>query len=225
MKQQAEYYQSKLYPFQNKILSIVSKCKNNFYLTGGTALGRFYLKHRYSDDIDLFLNNAKDFNAQADKIFENLIKSKLVCETISKSNDFRRIVCGDEQVELKIDFVNDVDYHTGELVRFKTYPRVDNWKNILVNKITALDRREPKDVADILFLSKNYKFKWDEIFEEALKKVNYIDPLDTSTILNEFPAEFLDKILWTGKINKKNAMAEIKIISKDIIRKNINSLC
>jgi predicted nucleotidyltransferase component of viral defense system len=32
-----------------------------FYLTGGTALGRFYLNHRYSEDLDFFVNNNPDF--------------------------------------------------------------------------------------------------------------------------------------------------------------------
>jgi len=34
---------------------------DSFYLTGGTALGRHYLKHRYSDDLDLFVNRNNDF--------------------------------------------------------------------------------------------------------------------------------------------------------------------
>lgn len=30
-----------------------------FYLTGGTALAAFYLKHRHSDDLDFFTNGAE----------------------------------------------------------------------------------------------------------------------------------------------------------------------
>jgi len=32
-----------------------------FYLTGGTALGRFYLNHRYSEDLDFFVNADPEF--------------------------------------------------------------------------------------------------------------------------------------------------------------------
>jgi predicted nucleotidyltransferase component of viral defense system len=28
--------------------------RDNFYLTGGTALAEYYLKHRYSEDLDFF---------------------------------------------------------------------------------------------------------------------------------------------------------------------------
>jgi hypothetical protein len=43
-----------------------------FYLTGGTALGRFYLNHRYSEDIDFFVNANPDFNKYILKIKDNL---------------------------------------------------------------------------------------------------------------------------------------------------------
>jgi hypothetical protein len=36
-----------------------------FYLTGGTALGRYYLGHRYSEDLDFFVN--------ADPIYKDYI--------------------------------------------------------------------------------------------------------------------------------------------------------
>ena len=55
---QNKFYSTILYPFQNEILTLIEKAESDFYLTGGTALGRCYLNHRYSDDIDLFLNNA-----------------------------------------------------------------------------------------------------------------------------------------------------------------------
>ena len=32
----------------------------NFYLTGGTALAEFYLKHRYSEDLDFFSEQEVD---------------------------------------------------------------------------------------------------------------------------------------------------------------------
>lgn len=46
-----------LTPKQSQFLELTSKDKqitSRFYLTGGTALSEFYLKHRLSYDIDLF---------------------------------------------------------------------------------------------------------------------------------------------------------------------------
>ena len=50
------YYEENLYPLQNGVLRAVENCKTRFYLTGGTALSRAYYRHRYSDDLDFFVN-------------------------------------------------------------------------------------------------------------------------------------------------------------------------
>ena len=44
-------FYTKLYAFQDELLEIVRAQNVDFYLTGGTALSRAYLNHRYSDDI------------------------------------------------------------------------------------------------------------------------------------------------------------------------------
>ena len=40
------YYPDTLYPFQDKILNVIGRLKLDFYLTGGTALGRCYLSQK-----------------------------------------------------------------------------------------------------------------------------------------------------------------------------------
>jgi len=51
----------KLYQTQDKVLHSLKGGLSSFYLTGGTALGRFYLNHRFSEDLDFFLNNSDAF--------------------------------------------------------------------------------------------------------------------------------------------------------------------
>ena len=53
---QDDYYQNILYPLQDKVLETIGKLPVRFYLTAGTALSRAYLHHRYSDDLDFFVN-------------------------------------------------------------------------------------------------------------------------------------------------------------------------
>ena len=64
------FYTDMFYPFMDKILSLLWAADAPFYLTGGTALGRHYLHHRYSDDLDLFVNQAADFRDQVKKALE-----------------------------------------------------------------------------------------------------------------------------------------------------------
>jgi len=45
----------------DRILALVEGSGTDSYLTGGTALSRPYLNHRFSDDLDLFVNASLDF--------------------------------------------------------------------------------------------------------------------------------------------------------------------
>lgn len=67
-----DYYQNTLYPLQDKVLEIVGKLPVGFYLTGGTDLSLAYLNHRYSDDLDFFVNNVADFKSQVNIIIKVL---------------------------------------------------------------------------------------------------------------------------------------------------------
>ena len=56
----AQKEKSILSSHQRKFLELVSKEKyfiQKFYLTGGTALAEFYLRHRISEDLDFFSEN------------------------------------------------------------------------------------------------------------------------------------------------------------------------
>lgn len=61
------YYFEQLYPLQDQVLSLIDAQKTGFYLTGGTALARCYLQHRFSDDLDLFVNLNPEFGDCVDE--------------------------------------------------------------------------------------------------------------------------------------------------------------
>ena len=75
-----------LTPAQRNFLELVEKqasITNNFYLTGGTALSEFYLKHRLSEDIDLF--SEKEINTLPIESFLKSRSSKLGVVKINRS--------------------------------------------------------------------------------------------------------------------------------------------
>ena len=59
-------YLDKLYPLQDKVMKIFSDEKVKHYLTGGTVLSRFHFQHRYSDDLDFFMNMDIGFAKESD---------------------------------------------------------------------------------------------------------------------------------------------------------------
>ena len=52
----------KLYELQDRVMDVIFATESIFYLTGGTALSRFYYEKRYSDDLDFFTELNEDFN-------------------------------------------------------------------------------------------------------------------------------------------------------------------
>ena len=141
-----KYYQSKLYPFQDRVLKAIECLDVDFYLTGGTALGRCYLNHRHSDDLDFFVNSHNEFKKQCN-IAVNSLKDRWGCELAATSETFVRVFVHEPEIALKIDFVNDVPFHYGEFQRCSIFHRVDSWRNILSNKLCALSRLEVKDIS------------------------------------------------------------------------------
>ncbi|MDO8609817.1 MAG: nucleotidyl transferase AbiEii/AbiGii toxin family protein, partial [bacterium] len=153
------YYNATLYPLQDKVLKLIDLLKTPFYLTGGTALSRCYFNHRYSDDLDFFVNKDLNFAKLSEQILSNLMKNFKV-EVIIKTESYISIKVNKI---LKIDLVNDVQYRYGELEEKKIFSKVDNVKNILSNKLSALiSRDEAKDVVDIWVIAKNSKIDWKD---------------------------------------------------------------
>jgi predicted nucleotidyltransferase component of viral defense system len=157
MNSSGKYYSEKLYPLQDGVMNIIKKLNTPFFLTGGTALSRHYFNHRYSDDLDLFVISDYNFTLHTDKILRSLIEAEagggfiVDKENIRRLKDFSQVflLINNNDIRLKIDFVNDVAAHYGTFENNKVLGKIDSWRNILSNKISAIFRFEPKDIADI----------------------------------------------------------------------------
>jgi len=57
MSEYKAFYEESLYPLQDGVLRRLESIHSPFYLTGGTALGRELIGHRYSDDLELLAEN------------------------------------------------------------------------------------------------------------------------------------------------------------------------
>lgn len=111
----------------------------DFYLTGGTALGKFFLKHRESVDLDLFTNNQNiDFNDLNFTILKILQDLRLKVSKQVATNTFLQYICeGKKGTSLKIDVVKDIPVHFGKIIT-KGNLRLDSMENIGSNKILAV---------------------------------------------------------------------------------------
>jgi len=145
------YFFDRLYPLQDAVIRELAAVDTGFYLTGGTAASRGYLGHRFSDDLDFFVNDAPAFTLWSDRITVRLAAHpEWTTRVLLRESRFVRLEVGAGDMVLKLEFVNDVPSRVGEVSDHPTLGRLDSAENILANKLTALaDRNEPKDVADI----------------------------------------------------------------------------
>jgi hypothetical protein len=218
------YFIHNLYPFQDSVLKLIMEVDDSFYLTGDTALGRHYLKHRYSDDLDLFVNRNTDFKKLTDVIISRLKQHYRGTEIVLSGEDFARIFIPYNKHRLKMEFVNDVLFHTGEIQVAGFFHRIDSWQNILSNKICALPRGEVKDIADLIFLSMNYRFTWKTVIGYAREKDMWVNEIEVSQMIRRADTQRLKKISWVKEPDYDQLQKICQVIAKDIIAGEENSL-
>lgn len=215
----------KLYQTQDKILLALKPVLSAFYLTGGTALGRFYLNHRFSEDLDFFLNKSDAFHSTIKNIEKVLLSKFSVLKHQSiVYDDFVRYYIEEEESVLKIEFVNDIVYRCGDAKKYE-FGFIDTPLNILTNKLTAIvGRDEPKDVFDIYALSNHYMFNWLEVFAEAKNKA-IINEIDVEQRITSFPVILFQEADWhILPIDIDTVSKAIKKIANDFFLGSDNSL-
>lgn len=225
MPMQKGFYQNILYLLQDKVLELIALLPVDFYLTGGTALSRAYLNHRYSDDLDFFVNRSDQFKTQVEIIVRSLPQLGLKFEVLQADEGFARIFVYDDNSTLKLDFINDVLFRSEVPVLTALYRLTDTPGNILSNKITALSRLSAKDVVDIVYIAQKYAFEWPAIISDASEKDMWVNPVEAAKILDEFPFQKLSEINWIDKMpDKLWFKSQLKVIIKDLLQGNQNSL-
>lgn len=210
---------------QTKFLTWSATLGLPFYLTGGTALWHFYLNHRYSEDLDFFVNNNKDFTKYLIHIKDELPKQfKTDISKTIVTEEFARFFIEDENTLMKIEYVNDVAYRAG-ITNVSNMGLIDNVTNILSNKLTAVvGRDEPKDVYDIVSIAGNYSFNWKEIFYHSKEKA-LINEIDVEQRLFTFPVTGLLNVDWLIKpADIEEFKKQLNTIANDFILGSDNSL-
>lgn len=145
------HFFDRLYPLQDEVLQVLSATETGLYLSGGTAASRGYLQHRFSEDLDLFVNDDASFGLWTARFIDRLAgRPEWHLRVLLREARFVRLEVESTATTLKVEMVNDVPAHVGEIALHPQLGRLDSPENILANKLTALaDRDEPKDLADV----------------------------------------------------------------------------
>lgn len=219
------FYSEVLYPAQDRILRTIGQIDTPFYLTGGTALGRFILNHRFSDDLDFFVNAVPDFHVQVEKVLNGIQANHAGLKVSVQQDSFVRAFVGEPGVEVKLEFVNDVKYRVDIPVPTELGIKIDNWQNILSNKITALSRIAAKDFADVFFLAVRYPFNWEVMINYARSKDAWIDEIAVSQFLFAFDVSALASVAFPKDFDLGAIDRDVfKTLAKDALHGFDNSL-
>ncbi len=182
--------------FQNKVLKLLSKKIDDFYLCGGTALSSYYFNHRESLDLDFFTQNFNKVRIlEVIRFLSESFKKRI--ELIAEQSQKNRIkilvysIPISREQSLKLDFVQDY-------LSFIKPPKLVNGIKILslediyIRKIYAITgtsqaedsigrritkggRQEPKDLYDLYCLSQifmklsDFSFRYgNQLMREAI---------------------------------------------------------
>lgn len=213
------FYIDALYPFQDRVIKILNQADTEFYLTGGTASSRGYLQHRFSDDLDYFVNDDNHFGLWVERIVYALKQSKnWSCQVVMKEERFARLNLTENETFLKVEFVNDVPARVGKVVNHPVLGRMDTAENILANKVTAvLDREEPKDFADIWGLCTIKKLSLKEAINGAQGKAIGIFPADLARVLCSVEQADWQAVRWINAPSVDKFLSQVNQLGEELL--------
>lgn len=173
-----------------------------FYLSGGTALAEFYLKHRKSEDLDFFTQEEIDLKQL--QAFVNLVTKKVKIKKIEFQRGFGLFtffLTAQKSVN-KIDFGQ---YPFGPIKKLKSFDglRVESLYDIAVNKAqTIAFRPRLRDFIDLYFILEGEpEWTFTKLLKASFEKFEMkADPLQIGQNLLEVK-NLVDMPYMSKKIN------------------------
>jgi len=198
-----------------------STYRDKFYLTGGTALARYYFNHRESLDLDLFTNDQDvDFFHLNQLLISIFFDLNLKISSQANTDTFIQSVVLDEGgSNLKVDLVKDIPVHFGEN-QFQDGVWVDSLENIGSNKILAVfGRTDARDFIDLFWILHDTDLKFDNLFGLAQLKDAGLNELYLAYALQN-----IDKITLFPPMLKPFDWGDIQIFFQELSRQLISTI-
>lgn len=202
-----------LTPKQFEFLELVKvdlRVTKAFYLTGGTALSEFYLKHRLSEDLDFFTEE-KEVDQGLIEAYLKKISTHIPIKEIKRSifmGLFSYSLTFKDGGKLKVDFNYYPFPRIEKGTKYGTLS-IDSLRDIAANKVhTLFVKPRDRDYLDLYFIMKNSDLKLNQLILDAkakfdwdidkltlasqLLRVKEIDILETPKLLAPFDKRQMD---------------------------------
>ncbi|MDO8741602.1 MAG: nucleotidyl transferase AbiEii/AbiGii toxin family protein [Candidatus Roizmanbacteria bacterium] len=190
-----------------ELIKLEPQITKRFYLADGTALAEFYLKHRLSEDIDLFTEE-KEVDQKLIDAYLKKISTRLLIKKINRSVFMGLVsyfIIYKDGGKLKVDF------------NYYPFPRIENGlkfgklqidsiRDIAANKVhTIFINPRDRDYIDLYFIMKTQNLNLNQLIIDAKSKFDW--DIDRLTLVSQLLRVKEIKILETPKMiipfNKK----------------------
>lgn len=197
----------------------INTLDTGFYLTGGTGLSRGYLNHRFSEDLDFFVNDDDHFQLWANRVVQSLsISSTWNFQINQREERYFRLNLEQNGINLKIEMINDVPVRVGTPLVHPVLGKLDTAENILANKITAvIDRSAPKDLADIWGICTKLNLSLDQALSNAQGKAAGVFPVDLARVLCSTTVSDWKLIRWIKAPEPEQFCQELNLLGQSLI--------
>lgn len=208
------FFEEVLYPVQDRVLGLIDN--ENFYLTGGTCLSRFYYNHRYSEDLDFFFDGASHSISRYEKdyiTYITKIKDTFDIDITVTGESFKRIFVNENDVSLKVEFIFEPYPRVGKVIDKHNF-KIDSKENIAVNKLTAAyTRKTAKDFFDLYFLLK--EFDLNELLKQTEVKLK--TPAYEELLLSLKNSFFEGEVNTPKSINEKDFLEFVDFLINKLL--------
>lgn len=188
-----------LTPLQKESLEIFFSLPDadNFYLTGGTALAAFYLQHRLSEDLDIFVPEERLVRHTGNRFIKELETEGFEVKIVRTFLSFMELVVKKEKESVRVHLAVDSPFRFEEPTKTDMGITIDSLLDITTNKLLALfGRFEPRDFIDVFFVVKENYMDLDYLISKGREKDPGLDEYYLAIAFekaNDFP-DSIEKI-------------------------------
>lgn len=234
MHPRAAFLQQQIYPLHDRVLQCIRGQNLPFYLTGSSALHRFILSGRYTNDLEYCLGSDPlfaDYAEQAAKAIMAEFADSSVHVHCTHASETTQII----RVQVSTEHHFDISFRSGSVFHvdgamaggFFFRPacgKLDYWLNILADIVARETCRGIDDVADLWWMAINYSWHWPEVQTFALRKNHDCRLSVTAANLSEASITSLAEIPWIIDKDPAIIQAQLGTMADDMIHGLHNSL-
>lgn len=194
---------------------------SSFYLGGGTALADFFLAHRKSFDLDLFTAE-EGLILPFSRIFESEMQRDLMVRVVRRLESFVEYELGMGEESTKVQLAYDSPFRFGEPIESDLGVKVNDYKDLIVDKLLAFfGRAEPRDAVDLYFILQTEDI-WDLVRSSEKKDPGF--GLYWFALVLDKTKAFPDDILrcpveMIRDIDARQLKEDFLVLSKEIMEK------